>query len=135
MNKSEFKKKLYELFMREVDDLNFDEKINYIENLIIKFYSQKENDVLRDCSNKGKPWIDEELMIILFEAPTKANCMKFARIFKRGYGSIEQIYRWASTPKNELGERESDSFIQQIKRVAGKVGFRAQDFVQKCWDY
>ena len=80
---------------------------------------------MRDCSNKGKPWTDEELMIILLEAPTKANCKKFAQIFKRGYGSIEQIYRWAATPKIELGNRENDSFVQQIKRNAKKVGFRA----------
>jgi hypothetical protein len=42
--------------------------------------------------------------------------MKYARLFNRGYGSIEQIYRWSTTPYKELSdERKEDSFIKQIK--------------------
>ena len=124
MNKTEYKKELFKVFTKEVEGLSFDEKICFIERSIIKFYFEKENEALRDCSNKRKPWTDEELEIILLEAPTTANCMKFARLFKRGYGSIAQIYRWASTQNKELGDRE-DTFIRQIKRVASRVGFRA----------
>lgn len=59
------------------------------------------------------------------DAATKSNCIKYAKIFKRGYGSIEQIYRWASTPNKDLSEeRKEDSFIKQIKKVAKEIGFR-----------
>lgn len=61
-------------------------------------------------SNKGCKWSDEELKIILSDAPTKENCIKYARLFKRGYGSIEQIYRWSVTTMKEMSEeRKNDS--------------------------
>ena len=103
--------------------MSYDEKMILVNNLLIDF--EKENEHLRDTSNKGQKWKDEELKIILSDAPSKANCIKYARLFKRGYGSIEQIYRWAMTPtKNMSEERKADGFIQQIKRVAKEIGLR-----------
>ena len=59
------------------------------------------------------------------DAPTKSNCLKYAKLFNRGYGSIEQIYRWATTPNKKMSEeRKEDSFINQIKKVAKEIGFR-----------
>ena len=78
-------------------------------------------------SKMGKviKWTDEELKIILSDAPTKENCVKYARLFKRGYGSIEQIYRWSVTTTKEMtDERKSDSFILQVKRIAKELGIR-----------
>ena len=112
-----------DLLGENIDDMEFDEKMNFVSNIIIEF--EKENEHLRDTSNKGKSWKDEELKIILTDAPTKYNCLKYAKIFKRGYGSIEQIYRWATTPSKDMSdERQNDAFIQQIKRVAKEIGFR-----------
>ena len=66
-----------------------------------------------------------QLKIILSDAPSVQNCMKYAILFKRGYGSIEQIYRWSTTQNQDLSERrKEDSFIQQIKRVAKELGLR-----------
>jgi predicted secreted protein len=74
--------------------------------------------------NKGKAWTDDELTVILSAAPTKANCEKFAKAFKRGYGSIAQIYQWAmTTKKNIKKKRPDDKFINQVKRVAKQVGW------------
>jgi hypothetical protein len=79
-----------------------------------------------DEANKGKPWTDNELRIVLLHAPTKDNCRLLARAFKRGYGSVEQIVRWAAEDEKAVAEkRPDDSFIQQIKRVAKEVGWRA----------
>jgi len=51
--------------------------------------------------------------------------VKYARLFKRGYGSIEQIYRWSVTTTKEMtDERKSDSFILQVKRIAKELGIR-----------
>lgn len=76
--------------------------------------------------NGGNDWSDNELKIILSEAPTRLNCVRFAQAFKRGYGSIEQIYRWAATPDREIRrKRPEDAFIKQIKRVAKELGWRA----------
>lgn len=65
-------------------------------------------------------------MLILNDAPTVANCVKYAKAFGRGYGSIEQIYRWAATPQKDIqGRGETDAFIEQIKRVSRLLGRRA----------
>ena len=75
---------------------------------------------------KGKPWTDDELRVVLSDAPTKENCLKHARGFNRGYGSIEQIYRWAATSDAEIRrKRPGDAFIAQIKRAAKQLGWRA----------
>ena len=80
-----------------------------------------------DQSNKGKPWTDDELKVVLSFAPTKENCLLLARAFKRGYGSVEQIFRWATTDIKTIkeGERKDDSFIMQIKRIYKELGWRA----------
>jgi len=72
--------------------------------------------------NYGKPWSDAELAIILSDAPTKLNCEKYAKAFKRGSGSIEQIYRWAMTSKKDIKRKRGNAkFINQIKRIAKQV--------------
>ena len=122
MKKNDYKKRVFDLLSENIDDMEFDEKMNFVSNIIIEF--EKESKHLRDTSNKGKKWKDEELKIILTDTPTKYNCLKYAKIFKRGYGSIEQIYRWATTPIKDMSdERQNDAFIQQIKRVAKEIGF------------
>lgn len=123
MKKNEYKERLFDLLNEHIDGIKFDEKMKFISDNIIEF--EKENEDLRDTSNKGTSWKDEELKIILTDAPTKYNCLKYAKLFKRGYGSIEQIYRWATTPtKNIPEERQKDAFIKQIKKVAKDIGFR-----------
>lgn len=123
MKKKEFKEKLFAALSCDIDNLSFDEKMNIVSNLLIEF--EKENEDKRDISKKGQKWADEELKIILSDAPTKANCVKYARIFKRGYGSIEQIYRWSTTAKTDMSdERKEDSFIMQIKKVSKELGLR-----------
>lgn len=124
MKKSEFKSELIKLFDKEIEKLSYDEKILLVEKTLIEY--QKKNEDKRDTSNKGKPWTDNELRLILLEAPTEANSLRFAKFFKRGYGSIEQIYRWAGEPYQDIkNSRPKDSFIKQIKKIAKEVGFRA----------
>ena len=123
MKKSEYKEELFQLLRENIDYMNFNEKMNFVSNIIIDF--EKENENQRDISNKGKSWTDEELKIILTDAPSKYNCLKYAKIFKRGYGSIEQIYKWAMTTNKEIQEkRGNDAFIKQIKKVAKEIGLR-----------
>ena len=123
MKKSEYKEELFQLLRENIDDMNFNEKMNFVSNIIIDF--EKENENQRDISNKGKSWTDEELKIILTDAPSKYNCLKYAKIFKRGYGSIEQIYKWAMTANKEIQEKRGNyAFIKQIKKVAKEIGLR-----------
>ena len=124
MKKREFKNALYALLDAPIDGLSFDEQISFVEQVLIEY--QKDNEVKRDISNKGKKWTDEDLKIILMDAPSKANCMKYAKLFHRGYGSIEQIYRWSTTTMDEINqtERANDAFILQIKKVAKELGLR-----------
>jgi len=72
--------------------------------------------------SKGKPWTNEELSVVLSDAPTKANCEKYAKAFRRGYGSIAQIYQWAMTPKKVIkSKRGDDKYVNQVKRVARNI--------------
>lgn len=123
MKRKEFKENLFAALDNDVDGISYDEKMILVHNLLVDY--EKENEVKRDVTKKGEKWTDEELMIILADAPTKENCVKYARLFKRGYGSIEQIYRWSVTPKKDMSdERKKDSFVQQVKRVAKELGIR-----------
>ncbi len=123
MTKREFKDALFRTLNTPIDGMSFDEQIIYVEKLLIDF--QKENEGKRDTGNKGKEWTDEQLKIILSDAPSTSNCMKYAKIFHRGYGSIEQIYRWSTTPQKDIEQkRGDDKFVLQIKRIAKELGLR-----------
>lgn len=51
--------------------------------------------------------------------------MKYAKSFKRGYGSIEQIHRWERTSENKISEtRKDNTFVQQVKRIAKEIGLK-----------
>lgn len=77
-----------------------------------------------NTDNSGGPYTDEELIVILSEIPTKENCIKLAKCFKRGSGAIEQIYRWAMTSKCEIArKRGKEKFVNQIKRISKEVGW------------
>lgn len=107
----------------ELDRLSIDNK----EKIIKDYLFEKEKNEDYDQSNKGKPWTDYELKVILSFAPTKENCLLLAKAFKRGYGSIEQIFRWATTDLKTINstERKDNIFISQIKKVYKEMGWRA----------
>lgn len=124
MKKTEFKSQLFELFSTPVDHTSYEERMALIEKYFVEY--QIKADTQRDPSNWGQSWKDEELRVILSNAPTKSNCIKFSRIFGRGYGSIEQIYRWASTDDKTVREkRPNDAFVAHVKQIAKEVGWRA----------
>lgn len=62
MNKKEF--------YNQIDNLIIENKEKLLKDYI--FEKQKDN---YDQSNKGKPWSDDELKVILSFAPTKENCL------------------------------------------------------------
>lgn len=124
MRKTEFKAYLFELFSAPVDHVSYEEKLDLIEKYFIEY--QIKNDEQRKASNRGQSWTDEELRTVLSCAPTKSNCIRFSRIFDRGYGSIEQIYRWASTDDKTVREkRPNDAFVAHVKQIAKELGWRA----------
>ena len=124
MKQSEFKTYLFELFGAPVDGVVYEEKMKLIEKYLVEY--QIKHDDEREKPNHGDAWTDDELRIILMNAPTKNNCIRFSQIFGRGYGSIEQIYRWASTDDQTVKEtRPADSFVARIKRIAKELGWRA----------
>lgn len=123
MNKKEFKERFFALLEEEVNDFSPLEKVKVIRDFLVEY----EKEIDYDTSNKGNEWTDDELKVVLSFAPTKENCIKLAKAFKRGYGSIEQIYRWAVISDKDLknSERKDDKFINQIKRVYKEMGWRA----------
>jgi len=122
LDKQYFKKQLIELLSRDVYTLNDSEKIAYIKAILVELEKDKEYDK----SNKGNAWSDDELRLILQMQPTADNIVRLAKAFKRGYGSIEQIYRWAAEDQKSINQKRSDDkFVKQIKRIASEVGWRA----------
>jgi hypothetical protein len=119
MNKRRFKDSVDQLLDQDVDGLSWDQKLALIQQRIVN--REKKRNV--KAENKGKPWTDEELR--LRTAPTVENCMLLARTFRRGYGSIEQIFRWAASRSLIAKKRPDHSFVNQIKRIAEEVGWRA----------
>lgn len=98
-----------------------------LRRIFTEVIREMEIEVGWEQNRRGKPWSDDELRIVLSDAPTKENCLKHARGFGRGYGAIEQIYRWAATDDKRIAQkgRAEDTFVQQIKRVAKQLGWRA----------
>ena len=88
---------------------------------------EKEKNADWDQSNKGKSWTDEELKVVLSFDPTKENCLLLAKAFKRGYGSIEQIFRWATTDMQTIKnpDGKDDAFVLQVKRIYKEMGWRS----------
>lgn len=122
MKKSEIKSAFFD-FLDSLDELNNDEKVHLIKSLIIDYEIKAYSNVIPE--NKGRSWSDEELEMILSLPATKENCIKLAKLFRRGYGSIEQIYRWSTTSEKEIAaKREDDSFIKQIISVKKKIGLK-----------
>ena len=95
--------------------------------LLNDYVFDKEKNDEWDQSNKGKSWTDDELKVVLSFAPTKENCLLLARAFKRGFGSIEQIFRWATTDMKTIknSDRKDDAFVLQVKRIYKELGWRA----------
>lgn len=110
-------------FYEKLDKMSIENK----DKLIKEYLFEKEKNESFDQSNKGKPWTDDELKVILSFAPTKENCLLLAKAFKRGYGSIEQIFRWATTDMKTINnsERKDDSFVLQVKKIYKEMGWRA----------
>ncbi len=123
MKKIEFKKQLKDLMLQEIEELNWEEKLEYIRQILVEINKEYAK---YDQSKKGKPWSDNELRLVLRTAPTKENIILLAKAFHRGYGSIEQIFRWAAEDQRVINEkRPDDKFIKQIKKIAKEVGWRA----------
>ena len=122
MNQREYREAIRDLLSTPVGKLTREEKTTIIRNLIL----ESEKSEISSPSNRGKPWSDDELRVILSTSPTQENCLRLAKAFHRGCGSIEQIFRWAATPQKEINEkRPDDAFIAQIKRVAKEIGWIA----------
>ncbi len=124
MRKSDFRESLFRVLDQTVEGTSFEERMELAEKYVLEY--QKKHDTERECPNFGKPWSDRDLRVILQSAPTMENCLRYAKLFGRGYGSIELIYRWASTADKDIPEdKAGDVFIAHIKRIAKEVGWRA----------
>jgi len=107
---------------QDIHLLDWDQKLLYTKEILVEL----DKEHAHEQSNKGNPWADNELRLVLQMEPTIENIMRLAKAFKRGYGSIEQIYRWAAEDQKCIDEKHpEDKFIKQIKRIASEVGWRA----------
>jgi len=93
-------------------------------------FREEKKEYDRQCKlckppKKGAPYTDDEIRLILRSPATFETILRLAKGLGRGYGGVEQVYRWASRPKILIrGRRSTDKFVCQVKRVAKEVGFR-----------
>lgn len=124
MKKSEYKEFLFQAFDEEVEGLLFEDRMRLIEKYLTDY--QRKADEKRTCPNKGKPWTDDELRIVLRCAPTAENCLRFARALGRSYGAVELVYRWASSTDQHVEETHPvNAHIARVKKIAKEVSWRA----------
>ena len=122
MTKAEFKKQVMALLSSSVDGLDHEDKAALVRRAATEF----EKGQPWDTSNTREPWSDDELRVVLSRAPTHENTLRLAKAFKRGYGSIEQIYRWAGQSERRIADaRADDTFTQRIKRIRKELGWRS----------
>lgn len=121
MTKREIEKALKEIVQRSKVELG------ELQRIFWKVLVDHEKRQGWDAPNRNEHWSDDQLRAILSDAPTQENCVKHAKAFGRGYGSIEQIYRWAATDAKTIKSkgRDNDAFTQQVKRIAKNLGWRA----------
>lgn len=122
MKRTDFRKTLMEIIKPGYSSLTFDEISSEIDEALVRVAKEKG----WATPNKGKEWSDAELGLVLTDAPTKRNTVKYARLLGRGFGSVEMVYRWAYTTDKEIKAkgRDKDKFIKQIKKIARQVGWR-----------
>lgn len=78
------------------------------------------------AENKGRTWTDAELTSVLSTPPTKANAAMHSAAFKRNAGSVEIIYRWATTPEHIIrAKRGSDAHVMRILKLRKQLGWLA----------
>lgn len=124
MTRLEYKLALRELLNQDVEGLTEEKKAALVKKTLMDHQIEYYQSLTH--RNHRKKWKDEELRVILKDAPTKENCLMYARLFERNYGSIELIYRWAATASRDIPEEyRNNRFIKQIKRIAKEVGWRA----------
>ncbi|MEM5733081.1 hypothetical protein AAEI00_15365 [Shewanella algae] len=122
IKKSEFQKRLRSLLNENVEGLSWDEKLALVNSELSKLDAEFNSEP----ENKGKPWSDHELRLVLNMAPTRESVMLLAKALKRGHGSIEQIYRWAGqSPDRIESERSDHAFVQQIVRIRKELGWKS----------
>jgi hypothetical protein len=110
------------LLSSSVDGLDHEDKAALVRRAATEF----EKGQPWDTSNTRESWSDDELRVVLSRAPTHENTLRLAKAFKRGYGSIEQIYRWAGQSERRIADaRADDTFIQRIKRIRKELGWRS----------
>lgn len=124
MLKNEFKNELENLLNESVlkskndyNCLDIDEKVE-----LVKMITRKLEVNEFDQSNTGKTWEVSEIELILSEAPTQDNVIKFAKLFKRSTDAVLLVYRWAATPQNIIdnGKYCDNSHVRKIKEIAKK---------------
>lgn len=118
MTKAEFRNALQDLLVADVDCLSPEQKCALVRLELTAY--QREQEFPQP--NKGKPWTDDQLRVVLSHAPTEENIVLLARAFGRGCGSIEQIFRWAGQSQRRIKEeRSGDAFVQQLLRIRKEV--------------
>ena len=122
MSEREFRNAVRALLDQDTDDLTPDQRTALVRLELVDY----QRDQGFPEPNKGKPWTDDQLRVVLSYAPTEENTVLLARAFGRGYGSIEQIFRWADQSERRIDdERADNAFIQQVLRIRKEVRWRS----------
>jgi hypothetical protein len=74
------------------------------------------------ATNNGREYTDDQLILVLSTAPTKANAVLLAPVLGRSPAGIEWIWRCASLSQNYVRRRwATNAFVAQVRRVAKSI--------------
>jgi hypothetical protein len=122
MAEREFRETVRALLNQTIEGLSPEQKTAAVRVELVDYLRNQEFAE----PNKGKPWTDDQLRVVLSYAPTEENAILLARAFGRGYGSIEQIFRWAGASERRIEEERGDNaFIQQVLRIRKEIRWRS----------
>lgn len=78
IKKTEFQKKLRSLLIQDVEGLSWEEKLALVNSEVLKLDIERNSEP----ENKGKPWSDHELRLVLSMAPTRESIMLLSKALK-----------------------------------------------------
>lgn len=74
--------------------------------------------------SSAQKWTDEDVQMVLSNAPTKANAEMLSSVMGRTIGSIEMVFRWAQQTHSTVNSQpKRQTFARRIKRLAKGMGW------------
>jgi hypothetical protein len=79
--------------------------------------------------NSGTHWTDEDIEIVLSQAPLPSNCERMGRVLGRSSKAVRWVFQIGLCPRRKLVESDQweNAFVRQVAEVSHKMGIIKAD--------